>query len=78
MPRKRVEIAQRLHALEHLLAGLIRKYGDDGGKRVSLEEETYNGDFTIVLDTGHLPGCIVVELATCQDCADGGDHDHGP
>lgn len=42
MPRKRVEIAQRLHALEHLLAGLIRKYGDEGGKRVSLEEETRN------------------------------------
>jgi hypothetical protein len=49
----------REHALEHLVAAIIRKYGDNGSS-ILLAPETYEGGFTFALS--HTPGGVPVEL----------------
>jgi hypothetical protein len=64
-PKRRIDYAERCHGLEHLLAGIIRKYGDDEGRRVTLEEETFVGGHTIRLSTSN--GAILIEVVDRED-----------
>lgn len=68
MPRKPKQptLGERVHALEHLLAGLIRKYGEQG-RRVTLDEETYEGRYNIWFAMQGTQ--LVVELRdACHSC----------
>ena len=66
--RKTNKHRQQAHALQHLLAGLIRKYGDEG-KRVLLDEETFVGDHTISLSTTPQGGVLIELLDECSSCS---------
>lgn len=58
------EAGTREHALEHLLIGLIRKYGDNGSS-VFLEPETYEGHFALKLS--HVNGGLLVEALEADE-----------
>jgi S-ribosylhomocysteine lyase LuxS involved in autoinducer biosynthesis len=71
--RKTNRHRQRAHALEHLLAGLIRKYGDEG-QHVLLDEETFVGHYMISLSPTPHGGVLIELLDECSSCGTGDGH----
>jgi hypothetical protein len=65
---------QYAHALEHLLAGLIRKYGDER-RRVLLDEETFVGHHTISLSTTPQGGVLIEVFDECSSSCGEDGHD---
>jgi hypothetical protein len=70
-PKKKTRANHHAHGLEHVLAGIIRKYGSENGRSLVLDAETLAEPFQIRFSLRGRAVVVEVKDHDCPDCIAG-------